>query len=245
MKNNVREKKILLIIPAYNEEESILATIKKIKEFRKESQYNFDYIVINDGSSDGTESLLKENSVNTITLTTNLGIGGAVQTGYKYAKEQDYDIAIQFDGDGQHDINSLENLLEPIFNGEANLTVGSRFIKTSTSTFQTSFMRRLGIKILSFFIKLVTHKKVYDTTSGYRAVDKNIINYFSERYPIKYPEPESIVHVLKRGYKVKEVPVNMFERIGGESSITPIKSVRYMLDVCSAILVSALMKEND
>lgn len=242
-KNN--NMKILLIIPAYNEEASIVQTIKNVEAFKKKVNFELDYIVINDGSTDDTARLLKEHKIKSVNLIMNLGIGGAVQSGYRYAKENNYDIAVQFDGDGQHDINSLQYLIQPILENEVSLTVGSRFIGSELSDFQTTFMRRTGIKILSFFIQLVTKKKVYDTTSGYRAVDRDIINYFSERYPIKYPEPESIVHVLKRGYKVKEVSVNMFERTGGESSITPIKSIRYMVDVCSAILISALMREND
>lgn len=237
--------KLLLIIPAYNEEDSILKTVGTIERYRKTVAYELDYIVINDGSTDDTAKILIENKINAVHLVMNLGIGGAVQTGYRYALENEYDIAVQFDGDGQHDIQSLGSLIEPILAGKADLTIGSRFVKEGVSEFQTTSMRRFGINIISFFIKLVSGKRILDTTSGYRAANYKIIQQFAKRYPVKYPEPESIVHILKKRYAVMEQPVNMFERQGGESSITPIKSVRYMVEVCSSILVSALMKEGD
>lgn len=237
--------KVLLIIPAYNEEESILSTIEAVKEYQKIFPYQLDYIVINDGSVDDTEVILKKEGINHITLLLNLGIGGAVQTGYKYALEYGFDIAIQFDGDGQHDIHSLENLIEPLISEKADLVIGSRFLGVQKSEFQTTLMRRLGINILSSFIKLVSGRTIKDTTSGYRAGNKIIIQEFAKRYPTKYPEPESIVYVLKKGYKVQERPANMFERKGGVSSITTFKSVKYMIDVCSAILILSLLKEKD
>ncbi len=237
--------KILLIIPAYNEEASLLNIISEVEVFRKTAQFHLDYVVINDGSTDATETILQKHDINHVELIMNLGIGGAVQTGYKYALMNDYDIAVQFDGDGQHDIQSLTSVVTPILEKQANLIVGSRFINTKSSEFQTTFMRRVGINIISFFIKMVSGIEILDTTSGYRAADRSIIKLFSERYPIKYPEPGSIVYAAKKGFVIKECEVNMFERKGGRSSITPVKSVRYMIEVCSSILVAFLMKEND
>lgn len=237
--------KVLLIIPAYNEEESILDTIKNIEEYKRVAKYSLDYVVINDGSTDGTSKILDDFQFNHIDLIINLGIGGAVQTGYKYALLNGYDIAVQFDGDGQHDIQSLDQIVYPVINDEADLVIGSRFIEDSKSVFQTTAMRRMGINIISFFIKLVTGKTILDTTSGYRAANKKVVSQFSKRYPTRYPEPESVVHLLKRNLKVEECSVNMFDRQGGTSSITPIKSIRYMIEVCSSILVAALMKEKD
>lgn len=237
--------KILLIIPAYNEEESILSTVTSVREYQKTFPYQLDYIVINDGSTDNTELILEKNGINHVELILNLGIGGAVQTGYKYAEKNNYDIAVQFDGDGQHDIDSLESLIQPLILNEADLAIGSRFLKEQKADFQTTLMRRVGINILSFFIKMVSGRSIKDTTSGYRAGNKRIIEAFAKRYPTRYPEPESVVYVLKKGYGVKECPVNMFERQGGTSSITPLKSVRYMIDVCSAILILSLLKEKD
>ncbi|MGT2640530.1 glycosyltransferase family 2 protein [Streptococcus sinensis] len=237
--------KVLMIIPAYNEEESILNTVLSIIEYRKKVDFDLDYVVINDGSIDRTKEILDSHHLNAVHLVMNLGIGGAVQTGYKYALEKNYDVAVQFDGDGQHDIESLDALLEPIRRQQADLVVGSRFIGDKSSEFQTTFMRRFGITIISAFIKLTTGKRILDATSGYRLANRDIIRQFAARYPIKYPEPESIVHLLKRKYTVVEAPANMFERAGGVSSITPIKSIRYMIEVCSSILIAAFMKESE
>ncbi|MBF0818575.1 glycosyltransferase family 2 protein [Streptococcus acidominimus] len=239
--------RVLVVIPAYNEEKSILKTVQSILDFKasKDLDFQLDYIVINDGSKDKTKKILIENGLNAIHLISNLGIGGAVQTGYKYALENGYDLAVQFDGDGQHDIQSLPNLLLPIQRGEADLVIGSRFMGEVRSEFQTSFMRRFGIRIISFVMQLVTGWKIYDTTSGYRVANRVIIGQFAERYPRKYPEPESTVHVLKRRRKVVEVPANMYDRVGGSSSITPLKSIRYMIEVCSSILIAVFMKESE
>lgn len=237
---------ILLIIPAYNEEASIAQTISSIVSYQeKHPELSLDYVVINDGSTDQTKAILDDNGLNAVHLIMNLGIGGAVQTGYRYALEHDYDVAVQFDGDGQHDIRSLSDLLQPIRDGRADLVIGSRFVGDKVSEFQTTTMRRFGIGIISKMILWTTGKKIYDTTSGYRLANRAVIAQFAKRYPRKYPEPESIVHLLKRKYRVVEAPANMFERQGGESSITPIKSIRYMIEVCSSILIAAFMKESE
>lgn len=239
--------KILLIIPAYNEEASILQTVQSILDHQKElsSEFQLDYVVINDGSTDRTKQIIEDNRLNAIHLVMNLGIGGAVQTGYRYALDNGYDVAVQFDGDGQHDIRSLRVLLDPIISDQADLVIGSRFVGEEVSEFQTTTMRRFGISIISKMIRWTTGKKIYDTTSGYRLGNKKVITYFAKRYPRKYPEPESIVHLLKRKCRVMEAPANMFERQGGESSITPLKSIRYMIEVCSSILIAAFMKESE
>lgn len=244
-KGKEKQLRVLMIIPAYNEEESIFDTVTSILNYRKKVDFELDYVVINDGSTDKTKEILEENHFNAVNLVMNLGIGGAVQTGYKYALEHDYDVAVQFDGDGQHDIESLSELLEPIRKNEADLVIGSRFVGDVKSEFQTTFMRRFGISVISNLIKWTTGQRVLDTTSGYRLADKAIIKQFAKRYPIKYPEPETIVHILKRKYRVVEQPANMFERTGGVSSITPIKSIRYMLEVCSSIVIAAFMRESE
>lgn len=228
--------KVLLIIPAYNEEENILETIKKIKEYSEE----IDYIVINDGSTDNTEDILVQNNINHIKLVNNLGIGGAVQTGYKYAYENDYDIAIQFDGDGQHDVNYVPQICEPLINGQADMVIGTRYLDKSESKFQSTFMRRLGSNIISTFIKLFTGKKITDPTSGFRATNKNVIKVFAQDYPTEYPEPESTVSLLVSGYKVLEIPVSMNERTGGVSSIRLWKTVDYMAKVVLAIIIDSI-----
>ena len=232
--------KILMIIPAYNEELNIVNTINKIKAHNDKSEYKVDYIIINDGSTDNTKEICEKNNFNVINLVTNLGIGGAVQSGYKYALENSYEIAIQFDGDGQHDENYIDVLVQEIENGE-NFVIGSRFIE-NLSKFKSSSTRRLGIKILSFLIKICTGQKIFDPTSGFRAADKSVIKLFANHYPSEYPEPESTAELIKKEYKVKEVPVEMHEREFGSSSIKPLKSLYYMFSVCLSIIVVSFSK---
>lgn len=239
---NTKKQKVLLIIPAYNEEESILNVVNKIYNYNKENNTKYDIVVINDGSKDNTEKILYENNINHIKLINNLGIGGAVQTGYKYALENDYDIAVQFDGDGQHDIRYVRDVIKPITDNDANMVIGSRFIDKSTSKFKSSKARQMGIKMISFFIKLVTSKKIYDTTSGFRAVDKKLIKKFSNSYPVEYPEPVSTTEILKMGYKVEEVAVSMNERENGISSIRMWKNCYYMINVILYILVIGIRR---
>lgn len=232
--------KTLLIIPAYNEEENILRTCKNIEEYNKLNNQNIDYIVINDGSNDNTLKILQENGLNHINLIKNLGIGGAVQTGYKYAYEKKYDIAIQFDGDGQHDINYVPKICSPIIEGQADMIIGTRYLDKSSSNFQSTFMRRLGSNIISIFIKIFCGKKITDPTSGFRAVNKKVIEKFAKDYPTEYPEPESTVQLLVNKYRVDEVPVSMNEREGGVSSIRLGKTVDYMIKVLLAIVVDSI-----
>lgn len=233
MKNN----KILFIIPAYNEEKCIANTCKSILEYNKKNKTKYDYVIINDGSTDNTEEVLKENNLNHIRLINNLGIGGAVQTGYKYALENGYDIAIQFDGDGQHDVGSADKIITPIIKDEADMVIGSRFIDSESSDFKSSGARRLGIKAISSIIKLKTGKKIYDTTSGFRAVNSDILNQFAKDYPTEYPEPISTVKMINTGYKVTEIPVKMHERKTGKSSIGSWKNVYFMINVFLSILL--------
>lgn len=235
------EKKILLIIPAYNESEGIVDNINTIKKYIKNCPYNLEYVVINDGSTDNEEEILKDNNINHIELIQNLGIGGAVQTGYMFAKENGYDIAVQFDGDAQHDIHSLPNLIEPVLRDEVDFTVGSRFLDESNSEFKSSKLRQLGIKILSNLIYITSKIKIKDVTSGYRAGNKKVIEQFVKRYPRQYPEPESYMHLFAKNIRVKEVGARMFERTTGESSINMIKGINYMISVSLSIIASSLI----
>lgn len=225
--------KILMIIPAYNEEANILDTVKKIEEYKK---IKLDYIVINDGSKDNTKKILERNNINFIDLPFNLGIGAAVQTGYKYAYYNNYDIVVQFDGDGQHDINSIENLINPIISDNCDMVVGSRFID-NTSSFKSTKARQIGINSISFLIKILARKKLKDVTSGYRAVNKNVIEIFAKYYPFDFPEPITNYALLKNEFNVKEVGVMMHERVGGQSSIRFFKSIYYMFNVCLSIIL--------
>lgn len=238
-------KKILIIIPAYNEEANILKTYYSIIEHNKKNGTNYDVIVINDGSIDNTEKICLDNDISMISLIHNLGIGGAVQTGYKYAYMNNYDIALQYDGDGQHDVNYIDNITKPIIDGKCDFVIGSRFVDKNSSEFQSSRMRRIGISIISFFIKIITKKKLYDVTSGFRAGNKKVIKYFANNYPIDYPEPITNAELLKMGYKIKEVPVSMNEREGGKSSIGSWKSAYYMINVILSLFCLGLRRYNN
>ena len=233
-------EKVLIIIPAYNEEENIVSTCTKITEYNKNNEKKFDFIVVNDCSKDNTLKLCKEHNFQVIDLVHNLGIGGAVQTGYKYAYEHGYDVAVQFDGDGQHDINYVKDIVMQVTSGKYDMAIGSRFIDDKSSEFKSSTARRVGIKLISFFIKLFTGKKIYDTPSGFRAINKDLIKYFSSNYPAEYPEPVSEVMLLMNGFTITEVPVSMNERVGGVSSIRKWKNVYYMINVILSIFVVRL-----
>ena len=229
--------KVLIIVPAYNEGENILKTSKAITDYREISQLDLYLIVINDGSTDNTEQICSENNIPVITLIENLGIGGAVQTGYKYALDNDFDIAIQFDGDGQHNVEFLIDLINPIISKEADMTIGSRFINPSKGDFLSSKARRIGIKVISSFIYIISKKVYLDTTSGFRAINKAIIKKFAYDYPREYPEPITLAELTKMKYKIKEIPVKMNNREAGISSIKAWKSVYYMINVLLSIIV--------
>lgn len=231
--------RVLMIIPAYNEGKSIVNTVKMLDN-AKLKKHTLDYIVINDGSKDNTKEVCIENNINFIDLPNNLGIGGAVQTGYKYALYNDYDIAIQFDGDGQHDASYISFLVKEIENGN-DIVIGSRFVE-ELSEFKSTFVRRIGINFLSWLIKVCTKKRIYDPTSGFRASNRKIIKEFATEYPIDYPEPDTIVTIIKKGYKVSEIPVKMNERKEGVSSLNVniFKPIYYMIKVSIAIIISAL-----
>lgn len=231
----MKGSKVLLIIPAYNEEDNILNTYNRIIDYNKNNKTKYDVIVINDGSKDKTKQILEENNIPHINLIHNLGIGGAVQTGYKYAYYNDYDIAVQYDGDGQHDVRYVKDIIKPIIDKKADLVIGSRFVE-DIDTFKSTFARRIGIKIISVFMKFTTGKKIYDTTSGFRACSKDIIYDFAISYPNEYPEPITTAEILKKKYEVEEVSVEMNEREGGVSSIRAWKNIYYMLNVCLALV---------
>lgn len=221
----------IAIVPAYNEEKNIAKVIDSLRNA------GWDFVVINDGSKDGTSSVLRSMGAPHIDLVQNLGIGGAVQAGYLYALRTGYDIAVQYDGDGQHDASYLDQLIEPLVCGDADITIGSRFVGNE-SEFKSSFARRVGIVVLSTLLRLVSRVKIYDVTSGFRAANKRAMKLFARYYPVDYPEPESIAYACARGMRVVEVPVAMHERTGGASSIFGFKSAYYMVKVGASILIS-------
>lgn len=235
--------KVLMIIPAYNEEKSILSTVKSLNKADLKDD-TLDYVIINDGSSDKTKEVCLNNNLNIINLPVNLGIGGAVQTGYKYALEHNYDVAIQFDGDGQHDATYIKTLVDEIKNG-ADIVIGSRYV-AELSEFKSTVLRRFGSRILSLLIRICAGKKICDPTSGFRASNREVIAVFANDYPTDYPKPDTIVSIIKRGYKASEVPVKMKERISGKSSLdNPLKAAFYMIKVSCAIVISSMTSRRD
>lgn len=230
--------KVLVIIPAYNESESIAKVVEDVR-----SNVDYDFVIVNDGSRDDTVSICRDLGVAVVDLPLNLGIGGAVQTGYKYAYRNGYDVAIQFDGDGQHDARFLVWLVEALSEKHANLVIGSRFVEKGEKGFKSTIMRRVGIRWLSSFIRMFSGMRITDPTSGFRAADRSAISFFCENYPIDYPEPESIVALNAEGLTVAEVPVSMRERQGGSSSIKALSSIYYMVKVSLAVAIQSSRRE--
>lgn len=226
--------KKLIIIPAYNEEENIEKTVEAI---RKDS-FGFDYVIINDCSTDNTKKICEQKGYNVINLPINLGIGGAVQTGYKYAVRNGYDMAVQVDGDGQHNPQFLREMAEYLEENALDMVIGSRFIEKKG--FQSTGTRRIGIQFFVLLIKVLTGETITDPTSGLRMIGRNVLEIFSEDYPKDYPEPESVVAILRKKMKVKEIPVVMNERTGGVSSISLKKSVYYMIKVTLAMIIERI-----
>lgn len=226
--------KKLVIIPAYNEAESILTTVQDVLDHAP----GFDYVVVNDCSRDDTIRICREHHLNVLDLPINLGIGGAIQTGYRYALECGYDMAVQFDGDGQHDAKYLQLLADKLESEQLDMVIGSRFIENKG--FQSTGLRRFGIQFFKGLIKLLYGETITDATSGMRLCNRRVLEQFSQNYPQDYPEPETVARLLRHRYRVKEVPVVMRERQGGTSSINPAKSVYYMIKVSAAILIERL-----
>ena len=227
---------ILIIIPAYNEEKSLPGVIRDIREHAAHA----DIIVVDDGSRDGTARVASALGITVMSLPFNLGIGGAMQAGYLYADRHGYDIAVQFDGDGQHRAGEIGKLLRPLASGDGDIVVGSRFL--IPGGYRAPLTRKVGMWIFSFVVSRILGMSISDTTSGFRAANRRVIEYFAQNYPEDYPEVETLVLVHKKGLRIQEVPVMMRERTGGSSSITPVRSVYYMVKVLLAVFVDLLKK---
>ena len=224
--------KVLIIIPAYNEALNIEKTVKDVTE-----NTNYDYVVINDCSKDNTEEVCKKNNFNMLSLPVNYGLTSGIQLGMKYAYQNGYDIAIQFDGDGQHEAKYLKDLVNSIEKG-SNVAIGSRFVTEK----KPLSMRMFGSNLLTATIKLTTGKTIKDPTSGMRAYDKKVIEEFVKNSSLT-PEPDTLVYILKKKMKIEEVQVKMREREFGESYLNPIKSIEYMVNMFfSIIFIRAITK---
>ncbi len=231
-------KKVLVIVPAFNEERSIQYVVKRVKSLYPD----FKVLVINDGSTDRTAEEALKAGASVINLPYNLGIGGTVQTGFKIADKEGYDIAVQIDGDAQHDPAYLKHVIAPVIADEADMCIGSRFLSRK-SAFRSTFMRRIGIVMFSKLLRVLTHLKLTDPTSGFRAFNKRLIRVFAENYPIDFPEPEVIQIAQRHRAKIVEVPVNMRKRLDGKSSINYLSALYYMIKVTLAILIGTLRRK--
>jgi hypothetical protein len=232
--------KVLIVIPCYNEQDSLPSVLNELRQTVLPDNYQLDVLVVNDCSKDNTSAVAKNGNATVIDLPVNLGIGGAVQTGILYARNYGYDIAIQLDGDGQHPPKELGKLVNFHLESEANIVIGSRFLEKEG--FQSSFARRLGISYFHWVTRLMTGLHIYDSTSGFRLFDKAAIKIAAVNYPDEYPEPESLVVFSKAGLKIAEVPVIMNARQGGQSSIRHFGSLYYCIKVSLAMLFSFIRK---
>lgn len=224
MQDVVKTSKVLIIIPAYNEERSLPGLFDSLKSFRD----RYDVIIIDDGSRDNTAAIARKLGLTVIQLPANLGIGGAMQTGFKYAVNHDYEIVVQIDGDGQHDPVWIDRLIEPIRNGQANCVIGSRYMKDHPdSKYQTPFLRRVGMIFSTTLLRLASHKTIYDTTSGLRALDRRAFIYFANSYPVDHPEAEALLMLIRAGFQVLEIPVTMHQRQTGNTLFAWYKIAKY------------------
>jgi glycosyltransferase involved in cell wall biosynthesis len=226
--------KIAVIVPAYNEEKAISGVVNDLNEMALHNNLELDVVVVNDCSKDSTLNVINGLKCIVLDLPINLGIGGAVQTGFKFAFENGYDFAIQADGDGQHPAIEIPKLIKAAKEQNADVVIGSRFIEKDG--FQSSFMRRFGINFFKAFNKMLAGVTINDSTSGFRLISKKVLAVVAEYYPDEYPEPEAIILYSLNGFRIVEVPVIMKERQGGVSSIGAVSSVYYMLKVSLAIL---------
>lgn len=226
-----RRLRTLAIVPAYNEQDSIGTVLEEIRA----AEPDLHVVVVNDASVDRTAAIAAAAGATVLNLPFNVGIGGAMQTGYQYALEHGFELAIQVDGDGQHDPREIGRVLEPILEGRADLAVGTRFVKGGG--YRGTRTRRVGIRIFAAVVSLLVRQRVSDTTSGFRAVNRKALRLFAEQYPHDYPEVESVVLLSRHGLRLVEVPVQMRVRETGNSSITALRATYYMIKVLLALFI--------
>lgn len=230
--------KVLIIIPALNEQDSIAGVIRSVHSACGYA----DVLVVDDASVDATRDRAQAAGGRVVSLPINLGIGGAVQTGLMYACEHGYDVAVQIDGDGQHDPTYVPELLGPLLRGEADVAIGSRFIERRG--YQSTFARRGGIAVLRTLFLVLIRRRISDCTSGFRAYSRSALEFLRDRYPSDYPEPESILLLSRHGFRIREVPVTMNERAGGRSSIVGWSAPYYVAKVALAVVMESMRRRS-
>lgn len=231
--------KKIAIVPAFNEEASLPAVLRSLRA----EAADFDIVVVNDGSTDGTSAAARAFAgVKVVDLPQNIGIGGAVQTGFLFARAGGYDLAVQVDGDGQHRPSEIAKIAAPVLSGAADAAIGSRFVQKAT--FRGNPFRRAGIRIFQALNALLLGERITDSTSGFRAFNRRAIEVLSVTYPDDYPEPEAIYILKRKGLRIVEVPVEMAGRAAGRSSIGFWHSLYYMIKVCLAIFVLLLRRDD-
>ena len=229
--------RIAAIVPAHNEAGAIGRVVEEIRAFDPA----IDVVVVDDASTDDTAALAESVGATVLRVPFNVGIGGAVQTGFRFALAEGYDTAVRLDGDGQHDASELGKLLAPLERGEADFVVGSRFVD-SGGTYRPPLARRIGIKVFARLVSLLARQRVTDTTSGFLALDRVGIELFAAEYPHDYPEVEATLVALRSGLRLSQVQVEMRERETGSSSITFVRSLYYIVKVLLALLVASLRR---
>ena len=236
----LRELRRVAIVPALNEAKAVGRVIDEIRAFDP----GLDIVVVDDGSTDGTAAAATAKGARVLRLPFNIGIGGAVQTGFRFAFENDYDIAVRLDGDGQHDPQQLRAVLEPLLSGDADIAVGSRFaVPVERAGYTSTRSRRVGIRLLAWVVSRIAGQRVTDTTSGFQALNRRAIELFARDYPHDYPEVEATVMVFRHRLRLLEVQVHMRERHGGRSSITALRSIYYMAKVLLALFVGLFRRD--
>jgi glycosyltransferase involved in cell wall biosynthesis len=234
-----RVQRTLVMIPAYNEAESVAAVVAEVRAALPEATV----LVINDGSTDQTAARAAEAGATVLDLAINLGIGGAVQAGYRYAARHGYERMVRVDADGQHPAGEIAKLFDRLDQGDVDLVIGSRFLEAGEDGFRPTRLRRIGIRFYAGLIGLITRRRVTDPTSGFRAANRATIERFADRYPEDYPEPESLVYAHRLGLRVVEVPVTMAERRASASTINTPAGAYYAIKVTLAILIDLLRSQ--
>jgi len=234
----VADLRAVAIVPALNEEATIARVVEEIRAY----DARFEIVVVDDGSVDRTAQVARAAGARVLRLPFNLGIGGAVQTGFRYAHENEFDLAVRVDGDGQHDPAQLGDVVAPVVRDEADIVVGSRYLSATGGGYRSSMPRRIGIRILGRVVSLLAGQRITDPTSGFQALSRDAITLFASDYPHDYPEAEALVLLLRHRLRLLEVPIAMRTRAGGRSSIQAGSSGYYMVKVLLALLIGSFRR---